>query len=133
MRDVLRQDEGSVPAGDAYTLAELSLLARSAVASQRVAALRILEAVILKAKPSHRDLTPAGAPAPRPVVLPADCQEAGRLDWGQVRFNSALESARPLSNVTNPPNIDHSFVQRPGVALPAVRPSRCVSDPLYEN
>ena len=38
MRDLLRQDEGSVPDRGAYTLAELSVLARSAVAAQRVAA-----------------------------------------------------------------------------------------------
>lgn len=82
MRDRLRLDEGSAPEG--YTVAELSVLARSAVAAQRVAALRILEAVIRQAKPCHWDVLADGALAPRPVAWPEGLEGSGDLDWSQV-------------------------------------------------
>ncbi len=54
MRDQLRRDEGSAPLG--YTLGELLVLCRSAVAAQRVAGLTLIAELCCMARPRAEDL-----------------------------------------------------------------------------
>jgi hypothetical protein len=53
-RDVLRTDEGILPSG--YTVSEASLLARSTVPQQRVLALRLIKAVVLRSHPAGHNI-----------------------------------------------------------------------------
>jgi hypothetical protein len=70
LRDQLRRDEGSVPEG--YTITELLLLARSSLPAHRVAALRMLAAVLMRARP------PAVSMPELEAVITATSAGAGR-------------------------------------------------------
>ena len=64
LRDQLRRDEGAAPPG--YSLGELLLLCRSAVAAQRVAGLGLVAELMALARPRPEDLrlhAPAAAGA----------------------------------------------------------------------
>ena len=80
LRDSLRREEGSVPAG--YTVTELLLLARSTAANHRSAALHMLADLLHLTRPRCSDLAPGGQPVSRyglcgPDHLKDRCGNAG--------------------------------------------------------
>ncbi|KXZ56676.1 hypothetical protein GPECTOR_1g609 [Gonium pectorale] len=80
LRDQLRRDEGSAPPG--YTLGELLVLCRSAVAAQRTAGLSCLAGLMASARPRPEDLS---MHAPPSVVERVDAEvPAHSVSWQEV-------------------------------------------------
>lgn len=96
-RDVLRRSEGSVPEG--YTLSECSVLCRSSFVQHRVAALRLLAAVLARARPGAwpRRAGAANQHLNEPPVAgwgetgPLPLQPLAGVTWGDV-WAYAVES-----------------------------------------
>ena len=91
-RDVLQQAaQGGAPQG--YSLTEAALLARSSLPQQRVAALRLLAAVLSQARPAPSAAAGAAATVELPpevaaALWPAEAPAARAVTWTEVWYHA---------------------------------------------